>query len=146
MKIIVTHRFGHINIDLSKCFTFPEGILGFSHLRDFILIDHEQDEIFLYLQNVEEPWITFPVIDNAIKGNERLLSIVTIPNDPTYMTANLKAPIVLNTETMQGYQVVQKDPDLPIRHLIFKDIAAITLQGKIFKLRSMNLDICQKVI
>lgn len=146
MQSIQSLRFGDITIKKSSIFTFPDGVLGFQNLRNFALINHKQDDIFLYLQSTEQPCICFPVIDNAATKRERILSIVTIPNDPTQMTANLKAPIVLDLNTMQGRQVVLKDPDLPIRQPIFDYIRSIVIdQKKIFKDESLNLDLCNEV-
>src|SRR5690606_31024808 len=52
----------------------------------------------------------------------RYFSIVTIPEDPTQMTANLKAPIILNIEERLGRQCVLQDNHLAIREPIFSKL------------------------
>ena len=49
----------------------------------------------------------------------RCFTIVTIPADVTQMTANLKAPIVINIEKRCARQCVLQDNHLAIREPIF---------------------------
>ena len=110
---IHTSRFGVINVLDDDIINFPEGLLGFNELRRFVLLDDPTDEIFAWLQSCDEPGIAFPLLEPelftatykvqltkhdleilGLKTDEavRAFSIITIPADPTQMTANLKAP------------------------------------------------------
>lgn len=42
------------------------------------------------------------------------------------MTVNLKAPIVINTLTKKGMQVIAENEEYEIRHSVFKDLTEST--------------------
>ena len=55
-------------------------------------------------------------------GQLLVLSVLNIPDDITKMTANLAAPVIVNTQTRKGIQVVLPGVDYPIKHPIFEDM------------------------
>lgn len=141
--IIQTSRFGRVECQAEDILTFPEGLLGFSDLRKFVLLDDPSDEIFAWLQSCEALDIAFPVLEpelftESFKINlsrndlelmqmknldkARYFCIVTIPDDPTQMTANLKAPIIVNREARIARQCVLQDNHLAIREPIFSKL------------------------
>ncbi len=149
MKIITT-RFGELEVTPDDMLEFAEGLLGFGHLRRFVLLDDPNDDIFAWLQSCESPEIAFPVLEpelfsplyqidlsktdlEALKiasaKEARLLTIITIPMDPTLMTANLKAPIVINSKKRTARQVVLQDNALPIREPIFAKLQQRVVQN-----------------
>lgn len=138
--LIQTSRFGDIEINEQDQIQFPEGLLGFSELKSFVLLDDPDDDIFAWLQSTENPRVAFPVLEpelfadnyqvnlgkrdmSALKLEKmervRVYSIITIPEDPTQMTANLKAPIIINIPERLAAQCVLQDNDLPIREMVF---------------------------
>ena len=148
--IIETSRFGQIELNSEDLIDFPEGILGFSGLRHFVLLDDPNDEIFAWLQSCENPSIAFPVLEpeliftpykvNLTKSDAagirlnagqktRSFAIVTIPADITQMTANMKAPIVINVEGRVARQCVLQDNSLSIQDPIFMKLQQRLVQG-----------------
>jgi flagellar assembly factor FliW len=140
---IQTSRFGNVDLSQEDTLVFPEGLLGFAQLRRFVLLDDPNDEIFAWLQSCEMPEVAFPVLEPelfatdykitisktdmealGLKSMERVrfFSIITIPDDATQMTANLKAPIVVNVEGRCARQCVLQDNDLAIREPIFSSL------------------------
>lgn len=139
--LISTSRFGKIQINEEDKIVFREGLLGFNHLRSFVLLDDPTDEIFAWLQSCEEPAIAFPVLEpelfadpynvklpkadqvalelSAENPAPRFFTIVTIPQDPTQMTANLKAPVAINVHKRLARQCVLQDNNLAIKEPIF---------------------------
>ena len=161
MKIQTT-RFGEVEVTPDDMLEFAEGLLGFGHLRRFVLLDDPNDDIFAWLQSCESPDIAFPVLEpelfaqtfqveltktdlEALKisssKDSRLLTIITIPVDPTQMTANLKAPIVINPKNRTARQVVLQDNTLPIREPIFTKLQQRVVQnpGAAFKGQAQNI-------
>jgi flagellar assembly factor FliW len=57
-----------------------------------------------------------------------VLVTLTVPSDITKMTVNLKAPILINVDTLQGGQIIVED-DAPIRFPIY-DILKKKKDGK----------------
>jgi flagellar assembly factor FliW len=136
---ISTTRFGDISIDESRVIQMREGMLGFDHLKRYVLLTQDKDTPFMWFQSVDDGAIAFVVIhsfvvkpdyepvisDGEVKvleitspGPENLvvLSVVTIRSDPFRVTANLRAPIVVNAEKMLAKQVVLLEGDYPVQY------------------------------
>ena len=158
---IQTSRFGLIEIKDNDLIQFPEGILGFGQLRQFVLLDDPNDEIFAWLQSCEEPGIAFPVLEPELFDSQynpalaksdlsalglaeakgfRMFTIVTIPKDPTQMTANRKAPIIVNVEKRTARQCVLQDNQLAIREPIFSKLQQRVVQNPQQSIKSQALD------
>ncbi|WP_408072069.1 flagellar assembly protein FliW [Butyrivibrio sp. JL13D10] len=123
-----TRIFGEVDIEDEKIITMPFGLVGFPDLQKFALIHNLEKPVgsLWYLQSMDDPDIALPVIDPlTIKPdynpqieeadvellepltNKNLLLLVTIsvPEDISNMTANLNAPILINTDTGKGAQI-----------------------------------------
>lgn len=143
---IVSKAYGKITIDDKQIIHFPYGLFGFESLRDFALLDAEQQPFF-WLQSLEVEQIAFilinpnifrpeykpSIVKDEIKeigldsdDDERglLFAIVTIPADQSKMTANLQGPVVINRETRRGRQFISTDPEWKVRHNIIEELAA----------------------
>lgn len=144
--LIKTKCFGEVDIADDKIVYFPEGILGFEHLKKYTLIfdvkkNGEKSKI-AWLQSVEEPELALPVInpfevkkdyDPIVKDallkdlgdvtseNAVVLLVVTVPTDVTKTTANLKAPIIMNSDIRRGAQVIAENKDYVIKYPIIKN-------------------------
>ena len=138
-----TRLFGEIEIDESKIITFEDGIIGFPDMKKFTLIFDEEKEgrpSISWLQSMDEPEIAFPVMDplfvcetyNPSVEDELLMNLGTIKEDNLYvlvtvtvpqnikeLAVNLKAPIVINTDTRKASQIIVED-DLPVRYRIYE--------------------------
>lgn len=146
---INTSRFGEVEISQDDILEFSEGLLGFGQLRRFVVLDDPNDEIFAWLQSCENKDIAFPILEPELfnsqykieiskadlealhlesQANGRLFNIITIPQDPTLMTANLKAPIVINVKKRLARQCVLQDNNLQIREPIFAKLQQRVVQ------------------
>lgn len=140
MNILNTKYFGKIEYDQETVFKFEEGIPGFTDLHQFVVIN-EKDSIFTYLQSVEREDICFVMInpfvafeDYDIEISEEsigklgidqiqdvmIYSILTIPENINDMTANLRAPIVLNIVNKKGLQEIISNDKYHTKHKIVK--------------------------
>lgn len=138
---INTSRFGEVEFDESLIFNFIEPVLGYEHLSKFILLDHEDDSPFKWLQSTEDPETAFPVTFPAFFGIEyqfvipedkakkleltnadNLLSfnISNIPHgDPQNATVNLAGPVVVNTDNKNAMQLILTDINFSTKHKLF---------------------------
>lgn len=162
--IIQTTRFGQVQFEEEDSISFFEGILGFDGLKKFVLLDDPNDDIFAWLQSCDEPAIAFPVLEpelfapqykptvakadfEALKMTDmsraRILCIVTIPDDPTLMTANMKAPVIVNVPMRSARQCVLQDNNLAIREPIFTKLQqrVVAYPDKTIKSQLPSLDI-----
>jgi len=158
---IQTSRFGVVEVTTDDLIDFPEGILGFNSLRKFVLLDDPNDDIFAWLQSCEESGVAFPVLEPELftSGYEapltkhdleglklitqegaRTFVIITIPQDPTQMTANLKAPIVINVARRLARQCVLQDNQLAIREPIFSKLQQRVVQNPQIPIKSQARD------
>jgi flagellar assembly factor FliW len=159
--LIQTSRFGPVNLHDEDIIDFPEGILGFNDLRKFVLLDDPNDEIFAWLQSCEIAQIAFPVLEPELftqnyqvsltkhdleslgltkQEKIRSFSIITIPDDPTQMTANLKAPVIINVEKRCARQIVLQDNNLAIREPIFSKLQSRVVSSPQASIKSQASD------
>lgn len=148
--VIQTSRFGQVMFETDDILKFPEGLLGFSDLRQFVLVDDPTDEIFIWLQSCETPEIAFPVLEPELFASSykvtltktdtenlkllptektKYLCIITIPDDATLMSANMKAPIIINLDKKVCRQCVLQDNSLAIREPIFAKLQQRVVQN-----------------
>ncbi|MBI5327360.1 MAG: flagellar assembly protein FliW [Deltaproteobacteria bacterium] len=133
--------FGDIEISKSKIITFAGGLFGFSHIQRFIIMEYEKEIPFMCLHAVDEPDIAFIIMNplliktdynivikeseisdlgNADKKDLVVFVILTIANDKSpQFTANLRAPLIINSITMKGKQVAMEGESFSIRHPLF---------------------------
>ncbi|MCI8786815.1 MAG: flagellar assembly protein FliW [Eubacterium sp.] len=137
-----TRLFGEIEIGEEKIVTMEQGIIGFPNLNHFTLIfDSEKEEKsgIMWLQSLDDGEVAIPVLVptelmpeyNPTVNNELLeglgsltpeniyvLVTVTVPKDIRRISVNLKAPIIVNTDTNRGCQLIVED-DYEVRHNIY---------------------------
>lgn len=143
--VVKTERFGDLEVAEEEILHFPEGILGFEHLKRYVEVaPRGQDSDVRVLQAVDDPAVGFIVVDPLTfrpdyqprfqeddlrvlecddPGRLRVLTILTVPEDPRQMTANLMAPVVINVEKGLGRQVVQAESEYAIRHNVLEELA-----------------------
>ncbi len=145
-----TKPFGEIEVDERQVIDFPEGILGFDFIKKFIILDADSDSPFKWLQAYEEKDLAFVLIMPesflpsyelvipqtdyeavSAKSSDDLLvfAIVTIPENPSNMTANLQGPIIINPEKRLGKQAISLSDRYTVRHNIMEEIKKHTGAG-----------------
>ena len=127
MTKINSLTFGEIEIDDSTVYTFDGGIPGLSTIKRYAIVESEELAPFSWLQSCESPFISMMMLDPTLidptykvrlnNEHEALIGqftpddvgvrvLVVVPQDPSQMTANLLAPIILNPKTLKGAQIV----------------------------------------
>jgi len=145
MRKIYTSRFGEIEVDETKIVYFKDGIPAFEDEHEFVILPYEEESPYYFMQSLQSPDLAFLLtipflffkdysfeLDDAtieeldIKNQDDVFyySMITIPNGSIrYMTANLVAPIVLNSENMRAKQVVLANTNYTTKHRLFPDSA-----------------------
>jgi flagellar assembly factor FliW len=122
---INTYQFGEIEYTEDLLISFAEGLIGFENLKKYLLIKTDE-ELFYWLNSVEQPDIAFPLIglriidDNfpIVEGNEAF-GIVTFSKNPADIKVNLKAPIYINQDSKSGFQKIIDNDKYPIDFNLF---------------------------
>lgn len=137
---VQTSRFGEIEVPDESVIRFPEGIVGFRETTEFVMFDCGDEGVFKWLQSSQDPEIAFVICEanliipgyQIIVGKKELSAleaettdellvalILSIPEDPREMTANLLGPLVFNVEKRSGMQVVLINPAYSTRFKVF---------------------------
>lgn len=133
-------RFGSFEVSDDSIVQFPVGLLGFPESQRYVILDHDTEAPFKWLQSIDEPGLAFVILDPAIfqtdyhvsvpadvlakmsNGKEddlALAIILTIPSDdPAHITANLRGPLVMSHKTRLGTQLVLSE-EYPTRFPLF---------------------------
>ena len=140
---IDTKPFGKIEIDEKQIIDFPDGILGFEFEKKFVILDSNDHSPFKWMQAYSEPSLAFVIIRpidflikyelsisqsdmesvNAAKPDDLLVfAIVTIPADPSQMTANLQGPVIINPNDKIGRQVISQSDKYRVKHVILEEM------------------------
>lgn len=129
VRIVKTEQFGDIIVEPHHIFNFSEGVLGFDNLHEYVLITDESTAPIRWLISLDEPAIGFPVITPLFiepsysAGRDytdikRYTTFVIITLSKNGMTANMKAPVVLDVEAQTGKQVIlssdKYSPNFPL--------------------------------
>lgn len=137
---VQTKWFGEIETTESKIITLEKGIIGFEEDKKFTIV-YEEDSNIMWLQSLENVSLAIPVIrpeivmtdydpiveDELVNTlgtdirNAELLVLVTltVPSDIKMMTCNLKAPLIINVDTMKGIQLIADNDDYMVRYPIY---------------------------
>jgi flagellar assembly factor FliW len=161
-----TTRFGELECPDDVIMTFPGGVLGFPEQHRYILLEHDiEGSPFRWLQALDSADLAFIVVDPVqvdpefsldvdadtarIIGSDQLadcalMSIVNVPHDqPIRMTANLKAPLLVNVASRIGRQMVLSNNRFSLSARIFPDQVAPQPAPK---QASANPDVAQQAV
>lgn len=127
-----------VRVKTENVIHMPGGLLGFEHIKRFVLLTNPEEEPFSWFQVLDDPMLAFlvlppfdfipnyqPEIDDedvsylGLKqpSDTLIYNIVTLR--PGHATVNLKGPIVINRFTLRGKQVVlQNAADYSVRHAL----------------------------
>ncbi|MFZ4574383.1 MAG: flagellar assembly protein FliW [Phycisphaerales bacterium] len=139
-----TTRFGTLEIAEDRVIQFPKGLLGFSGSTRFCLLEPGTDAAFFWLQSLDEPSLAFVVTDPALFVPEYSVPVrpeqmvelklsklddaqvfVIVNKVDEQLTGNLQGPLVVNTLTKEGEQLVLAEKRWTTRHPLMK-VAATT--------------------
>ena len=141
--IVKTGRFGQFTASDAEIIRIPHGVMGFPELTEFCLVDPGDETLILWLQSLQNPGVAFPMLEPKIFradyaarlsaaelrdlkleniNQSAVFSILTIPADITQMTANLKAPLVINLKEQIARQVVLQENEYTIKTPMFKEL------------------------
>ena len=138
--LIATSRFGEVEIMEESIITFQLGIPGFRKSNRYVLIQPYEDIPIHYMQSLDEPELAFLVVNpfefypnyeitlsDEMKESLDLQSdeevavwcIVSVLDKLEEATMNLLAPLVINTRSKKGDQVILVDSRYQIKHPLF---------------------------
>lgn len=127
---ISTSRFGKVEIVKDEIITFEEGLLGFGEYHQYIILNTDDGSPFRWLQCVDDGNLAFVIIEplsfmfeydieisdadaafiKLVRAEDAVLYVVvSIPANPSDMTANLQGPLVINVANRKGRQIISSN-------------------------------------
>jgi len=148
-----TSRFGVVDVADADIVEFSDGLLGFEHLKKFFIVDPADETLIHWLQSAESADVAFPIlepklfkhdykvrlsanelrslrIDAGSRKDTLVYCILTIPAEVSSMTANLKAPIVINSASGKARQVVLQENEYSVKFAMYRELLALMLSSK----------------
>jgi len=141
--MIHSTRFGDLECPEEKVIKIPSGVIGFPLSTRYLVLDHDRDVPFKWLQSLDQEELAFVIMDPVWfkpdyrvtialdeivelgRVDERdlvLFVILTIPSDdPSRMTANLRGPVVVNAGTRIAKQLILHD-EFPTRAPVLHEV------------------------
>lgn len=122
---IVTKQFGVLEFNEEIVIEFKDGIFGFEEYHKYILIT-EEDSLFYWLTNIEEPEIMFPLFSirmleedyPQLEGYEAF-GIVRMDKNPANITINMRAPVYISQNEKAGFQKILEHEKYLIDYKLF---------------------------
>ncbi len=124
MVSFATSRFGTLQVSEDKVISFPLGMLGFPHIKRYVLLDYEDTPV-KWLQAVDDPDVAFIVmepdliaqdcaitLDGAMRqtlqleAEEDLAFLTIVRVEDGKVLANLKGPLLFNSRLKIGIQAI----------------------------------------
>lgn len=142
--ILQTRYFGELDVKESEIIDFSHGLPGFDTVKRYILINNEEENSpFKWLQSIDDRMLAFVLINPfAVKKNYEIklddetlselgiinekdvevYSIVVVPEDMNKMTMNLQAPLVINSRSKRGKQLILDTDRYGVRHYVLEEL------------------------
>lgn len=142
MKFVAT-KFGELDFEENEIIVLPKGILGFSQLTRYIILEKEGAGPFKWLQSVEDPNVAFVIADPLnffpsykLEIDEKELEelnytnskdlvtyvIVTVPQDSSLASADLLGPLVINAKKRLAKQAVMSNSPYTTKHYLLDEV------------------------
>ncbi|MGE0881186.1 MAG: flagellar assembly protein FliW [Acidimicrobiia bacterium] len=134
--LVASDRFGDLEIEDDKVLEFPEGLLGFPAAKRFAMIDSHDTGVYFWLQSIDDPalaflsvvpWPFFPDYEPELSDDVQqalaidqeedaiVLCLLTVQREQEAITANLLGPLVVNSHTRLGRQLVLAESGYSVR-------------------------------
>ncbi|UOQ85172.1 flagellar assembly protein FliW [Gracilibacillus salinarum] len=141
-----TKYFGDIEVQQHQMIDFPQGIPGFLDEKEFVLLDFDESGLFQVLQSTNAIDPAFIVInpflyvkdyevdidDNTLNSLEiqeqkqvEIRTIITVKDPLTASTANLQAPIIINSDNRLAKQYITNEKHYSTAEKIFQNTSTV---------------------
>lgn len=143
MRKVNTLRFGEVEVAEDKIVHFSDGLPAFEDEHEFVIVPYDEESPYVFLQSLETPdlaflmtmpFVFFPDYEFEIDDDNQekldlhnqedmlIYTLITVNEGKVEeMTANLMAPVVLNTANMQARQLVLDKSSYTTKHRLFPD-------------------------
>ena len=139
--MIQTKYHGEIEINKDEILHFEKGIPGFLDEKEFIILPLSDDQTFSIMQSLTTPYVAFVIaspfhffqdyefkledsiveeLDIKAEKDVLVFLILSVGEPFEKTTANLQAPIIMNSSNHKAKQVILNDGRYKTKHSIFQ--------------------------
>lgn len=140
---LVTKPYGEIEVQEKQRLHFKSGVIGFEEMKYYFLLDSKEGGPFYWLQAADNPELAFIVMNPRLFRPDYSLDIMesdlravgihdmedcldfvilTVPEDPSKISANLMGPVIINRRTREARQAISLNDEYTTRHYILDEI------------------------
>ena len=141
MRKVNTIRFGEVEVAEDKVVHFVDGIPAFEDEHEFVIVPYDEESPYVFLQSLTTPdlaflmtvpFVFFPDYEFELDDDNQeklklykqedmlIYTLITVNGGKVQdMTANLMAPIIMNTANMQARQIVLDRSSYNTKHRLF---------------------------
>ncbi|MDQ0206762.1 flagellar assembly protein FliW [Alkalicoccobacillus murimartini] len=140
---IQSKYFGDLTINQEELIMMPAGLPAFEEYKNYVLLPFDEGTPFFVLQSTEKAEVAFITVspfqyvpDYRLQLSESVINqlevnqeedvavyVLLTVQDPFYLTtANLQAPVIINTANRMGKQVFTNDSIYHTKHTIFHPV------------------------
>ena len=131
-----SEKLGDVPYSLDDIVRFPDGVPGFEHLQEFLVVTREECAPFVFLAALADPQVALPLLPLAYAagaeggvpvdvsaalqtearsgGTLACYTVVSIGPDAREVIVNLRAPVVIDLDARRGSQVIVPDETVPL--------------------------------
>ncbi len=144
--VVIETRFGEMSFERDDAIYLPRGLFGYADYHDFGVANLPDPKLeqFKLMQSLTEPSLSFivaplnmesDIIDAAdIDAASEMLSIARADTAvllivatrkigmETQVSANLRAPVIVDTKSQTGWQYVLNNSRYPVRHVLMQGV------------------------
>jgi len=140
---LVTKPYGEIEVQEKQRLHFEKGLIGFEEVKRYFLLDSREGGPFYWLQAEGDSELAFVLMDPRVFRPDYRLDIMeselravgvedpddcldfvilTVPEDPSRISANLMGPVIVNRRTREARQAISLNEEHTTRHYIMDEI------------------------
>lgn len=130
--LVQTSRFGQIQSSQEEVFIFPQGLIGFEAMRQWLILPDPDNEEVAWLQSLTESRVALPIVSPRkfapdfrlhvsdrqlatlhLRNTDRIYILTVMSKSGRSLTINLRSPIVINLSKRVACQVIASE-NLPL--------------------------------
>ncbi|NIA14333.1 MAG: flagellar assembly protein FliW [Nitrospiraceae bacterium] len=141
---LATTRFGTIQCEPDSVLTFTQPIIGFQGFRRFVVLAGPEGSPVKWLQSTESEELAFLIMDPKIAVPDYraevgaavltelaagsideldVYTLIVVPQDPSQVRTNLRAPILVNPKQRLARQIVLDRSEYPIQFFLTQTLS-----------------------
>ena len=144
MELAYGNRCALKTVRPENVFRFPEGLLGFQHIKEYVFILNDKVKPFMFMHALDGSDMCFVCVESFMicptyqiklpdglvsaleietQEDVLLLNLVTVRQKIEDISANMVSPIVINIKKRLGRQMIVENSEFQMRYKIWDAIA-----------------------